>query len=237
MSIYYIIFIILSFLPSIAWLLFFLQEDRHPEPAKMLLKVFFWGMIAPLPVIAISFPINIWLIKIGASPFLISFVMIVAVAAITEEIAKYLVVRQTVLKSPECDEPLDLMIYAITAALGFAALENIVFLFPMEFPFSRGVMMIESYFRFISGTFLHALVAGVMGYFIALSVYYTKRRLLLVFTGLSLAIVLHATYNFSIIYSEVERYAAVIAPFLLITLFIVVFFCFKKLRKMPSICK
>ncbi len=231
------IFLFLSFLPSIAWLIFFLHEDRKPEPGKMILKVFFWGMLISIPVILVSIPINLLLVQTNLSDFAVSLIMVVAVAAVIEETAKYLVVKQTVLKSPECDEPMDLMIYAITAALGFAALENLFFLFPAEFPFSQKMMMVESYLRFISGTFLHALVSGIMGYFIALSIRYSQKRFQLVFTGVSVAILLHAAYNFSIMYSEVQTYVALIAPILLITLFIIVFFCFNKLKKMKSVCK
>ncbi len=237
MSTYYFTFLFLSLLPSVIWLIFFLQEDKKPEPVKMILKIFLLGMAVSIPVILISFPIKSLLSSIGLSEFAISLIMIVGVAAIAEELAKYFVIRQFVLKSPECDEPIDLMIYAITAALGFAALENLFFLFPVEFPFSQGLMAVESYFRFISGTFLHALVAGIMGYFIALSVLNPKKKSQLVFAGVSLAIFLHAVYNFSIMYSAVERYIVIIAPILLITLFIAVFFCFNRLKKIASICK
>jgi protease PrsW len=237
MGIYYFTFIFLSLVPSVLWLIFFLQEDKKPEPGRKILNVFFWGMMASIPVIVITLPINSWLVSTGLSRFTIDLIMIVAVAAIVEELAKFFVIRQSVLKSSECDEPIDLMIYAITAGLGFAALENFLLLLPIEIPFSQGMMAIHSFIRFFSGTFLHALVGGVMGYFIALSILDSKKRTRLIFTGVSLSILLHACYNFSIIYFMAWRYVVILAPILLITLFIVVFLCFNKLKKMASICK
>ncbi len=234
---YYFALIFLSLVPSLIWLIFFLREDRKPEPAKKIIKVFFWGMIVAIPVILIAWPLNILLEKTSLSFFAIQLIMIVGVAAVVEEIAKFFVIKQSVLKSPECDEPIDLMIYAITIALGFAALENIVLLLPLELPFSNEALFIKSFLRFISGTFLHALVGGIMGYFIALSILHSKKKNYLIFVGVTLAIVLHALYNFSIMYSLVYDQLIIIAPVLLITLFIVVFFCFNKLKKMTSICK
>ncbi len=232
----YFTLVFLSLLPSLLWLIFFLKEDKHPEPGKMILKVFFYGMILTIPVILISVLINYYLSYLAISRFLTTIIMVVFVASITEEIAKYLVVKKTVLQNSECDEPVDIMIYAITAALGFAALENILFLFPLEIPFCYKEMATGSFFRFISGTFLHALTSAIMGYFLAISILNIKKRKLFISAGIFLAIVLHALYNFSIIMSETDNQALIIAPVILISLFILVFFCFKKLRKIKSIC-
>lgn len=233
----YFLFIFLSFLPSILWLVFFLREDKHPEPGKNILKVFFLGMAISIPVIIFSIPISFWVLNSSLSDFIKNLILIVIMAAIIEEAAKYFVIRQSVLKSPECDEPVDIMIYAITVALGFAAMENILFLFPFEIPFCYKGLIAGSFFRFISGTFLHALVAGIMGYFIALSVLRSKRKNLLVLVGITIAMLLHAVYNFSIIISERHELFLIAAPTLLIVLLIIVFLCFKKLKKTPSVCK
>ncbi len=232
----YFALIFLSLLPSALWLIFFLREDKHPEPGNMILKVFFYGMMFTIPVILISLLFNFFLSQTNISEFAMKIIMIVFIASFTEETAKYMAVKKSALYSSECDEPVDVMIYAITAALGFAALENILFLFPLEIPFSYSVMASESFFRFISGTFLHALASALMGYFLAVSILNTKKRKFFVFVGLSLAIVLHALYNFSIMMSETKEHLLIIAPVILISLFITVFFCFKKLRKIKSVC-
>ncbi len=232
----YFTLIFLSLLPSVLWLVFFLKEDKNPEPGKIILKVFFYGMIFTFPVVLISFLAYFLLIEMNVSEFMMKIIMVVFIAALTEETAKYMAVKKSALYSSECDEPVDIMIYAVTAALGFAALENVLFLFPFEVPFNAKIMASESFLRFISGTFLHALTSGIMGYFLAISFLSNKKRKLFVSVGLFLAIVLHALYNFSIMMSETKEHFLIIAPIILISLFVVVFFCFKKLRRMKSVC-
>ncbi len=248
----FLYFAILSFLPSIVWLLFFLKEDVRPEPNKTILKVFIYGMISTFPVLLIGIITSYILRGMDIPLFAIMLIQVVFIAAVTEELVKYMVVKYSVLNSPECDEPVDIMIYAITAAMGFAALENILFLFPIkEFLAAVSVstpMLIDnslsindavigSLIRFMSGTFLHALVSGIMGYYIAISILNDKKRKILIAKGLAIAMLLHGLYNSSIIMSETNEWFLSLAPVILITLFLVVFLCFSKLRSMPSICK
>ena len=49
-------------------------------------------------------------------------------AALVEEVVKFMAIRFMILNDPEFDEPVDAMIYMITASLGFAAIENILFI-------------------------------------------------------------------------------------------------------------
>ncbi len=209
----------------------------------MILKVFVFGMLSTFPVLILNIAVGYSLSLLGVPFHIIMFVSIVFVAAITEELAKYLVIKFSVLKSPDCDEPTDLMIYAITAAMGFAAIENVIFLFPgKEVLFgSTSLFLMQEIFtgsliRFVSGTFLHALTAGVMGYFLALSIKYSTNGRKIILAGLGTAALLHGLYNFSIIMVEKDESFFLMAPIILITLFVVVFICFSKTRKMASIC-
>jgi protease PrsW len=203
----------------------------------MILKIFFLGSIITFPVLVFSLFLSFFLSNFNIDPFISKLIMVVFVASITEELAKYLIVKKSILKNPECDEPIDVMIYAITVALGFAAFENLLFLFPLEFPFCYKEIATGSFFRFLTGTFLHALTSGLMGYFLAVSILKNKKKKLFISTGIFLAILLHALYNLSIIMSELKSYTLIVAPTILIILFIIVFICFRKLRKLPSVCR
>ncbi len=236
-------FIIFAILPSFLWLVFFLREDPRPEPKKTIIKVFFYGVLSAIPVIIIGILAGIIMRSMGLNDYIITLVGVVFVAATTEEIAKYFALKYSALKSSECDEPPDIMIYAITAALGFAAFENILFLLPNEEVLLASPhmyiknMFTESAIRFASGTFLHALTSGIVGYFVAISMMTTKHRKKIVAIGLFLAMLLHGLYNLSIIAGKENESLFVIAPTILIMLFIVIFYCFSKTRKMASICK
>lgn len=233
----YLLFIIFGLLPSIIWLLFFLEKDVHPEPKGMVLKIFFYGMIIAL--VAIFIELGFWkaILKLKFPPILISILSIFFGIALIEEVLKYLVVKIKVLSNPEFDEPVDAMLYMIISALGFVALENVlIFLSPEVFLLPLGETLVLASFRFISATFLHALCSGLVGYFLALSFFETKNRVKLVASGIGLATALHGIYNFSIIMIR-GKLTFVIPVIILASLAFAVFLGFKKLEKMASVCK
>lgn len=232
----YSVAIIFGVLPSVIWLLFYLRKDAHPEPNSMVIKIFFFGMLAALPAIFLELGI----FKIFAFfnfPLVLLAVLNTFVGVATvEELLKFLVVKNKVLSDSEFDEPVDAMIYMIIAALGFAASENILIFLGLGPSLYLHQALGLSAVRFLGATFLHALCSGAAGYFLALSFFKTEKKLELISLGLLISIVLHGFYNFSIM--EVEGSLKFFFPlFILIGLAIFLTFAFKRLKKMKSICK
>ncbi len=235
----FFLYVFFGILPSVIWLLYYLRKDVHPESNRMIIKIFFYGMLATLPII--SFEILKGTLgfseKISgffSSSLFLQILYIFIVIALVEEGLKYLVVKGKVLKSPEFDEPVDVMIYMIIAALGFVALENILLLWGQQQIYLTETIGI-TIIRFISATFLHTLCSGTLGYFLALSLFEEKKRKKLFFLGLGIAIALHGLYNFSIIVIEGPM-KIIIPTVILLVLAFFVSFAFKKLKKMKSIC-
>ncbi len=246
------IYVFFGLAPSIIWLLFFLRKDSHPESKRMILKIFFYGMfIAPAAAL-----IEVGIFRIISGSWTKDFPLLFFILynffgiALIEEFLKYSVIKQKVLNNPEFDEPLDTMLYMIIAALGFAALENVLVLFPILFPEGFFVGLLEpltkesleeailiSSFRFIGATFLHALCSGLVGFFLALSFFETKKRLRLIILGLGVATLLHALYNFSIIKTRENFYFVLVPIIILIGLAFFVSFGFRRLKKLKSVCK
>jgi len=237
MNMSYSLLIIFALLPGIVWLLFFLRKDAHPESNRMILKIFFYGMLVTLPTLFIQLGFFQETAKLPFSPFLISLLNTFIGVALVEELLKYLVVRDKVLKSSELDEPIDIMLYMIIAALGFATLENLlIFLSPQVFPLGLEEAFILAGLRFIFATFLHALCSGILGYFLALSFYETKKRTLFLALGIFLATALHGIYNFSIM--MIGGYLGIILLIIIIIgLAIFVSLGIKRLKKLRSVCK
>lgn len=231
----YLIYIIFGALPSAAWLLFYLRKDVHPESNKMILKIFFYGMLVALPVVLIEIGIIGQIGQTNLPPVLITALNMFLGVALVEEICKYLVVRGKVLKSHEFDEPIDAVLYMIIAALGFAAIENILILFSLGPVFLMGPAVSLTCFRFLGATLLHALCSGLLGYHLALSICEGKNNLKHLFSGFLLAILLHGLYNFSIM--EVKGGLGLIIPvIILLGLTIFLTFAFKRLKKLKSVC-
>ena len=184
--------------PALIWLWFWLKEDSsHPEPKRLIIATFIAGMIAV--------PLAFFAEKITFS-FFGTGLMIVIVWAAIEELLKYggayfVAFRGICLDKSVCvDEPLDPLIYMITVALGFSALENSMFLINPLLGGDTVSGILTGNLRFIGATLLHVVASAAIGLGKGLSFYKgnaTKRVYFIV--GITVAIILHALFNLSII--------------------------------------
>ncbi len=233
-----ILYIIFGILPSLTWLSYYLRKDLHPEPKRMILKIFLWGTVITIPVFFVQIGLSYFLQKANLNSALTSLIYWFLVIAFTEEFFKFLVVKMKVLNSPNMDEPTDIVIYMVVVALGFAALENILYLFspsdglPLEVIINRTLLI--SFIRFIGATFLHTLCSAVIGYALAISCCDEKNRTTEIILGIIMATLLHGVYNFSIM--TLDGYLKIIIPVIvIISLAFLVFSGFKKLGKIKSV--
>lgn len=221
-------YIIFGLFPSLIWLFFYLKKDAHPEPKGMIIKIFLFGMIAAAAAAAIEIIFSKLLFS-SAPLSVYNFLFI----ALVEELSKFLVIKFKVMKSSELDEPVDIMLYMIIAALGFAALENLLYIFPI---FGVKMSIFEagaiSLFRFLGATFLHALCSATIGFFLAYAIFKQKYKHLLILLGFFTAVFLHGIFNLLIINFESGFLVA-----LLVSLGLEISFAFKKLKKIASVCK
>jgi len=227
------LYIILGILPSFIWLCYFLQKDVHPESNRMVLKIFLYGMIAAIPAALIEFGLTDSIFTTFGKSILSTILYFFVGVAFIEEFLKYLVVREKVLTSAEMDEPTDVILYLIIAALGFAALENILYL--LQFKIFQAIFLTS--FRFVGAIFLHALCSGTLGYFLALSCYRPEKKLSLLTLGFILATLFHGTFNYGIIKMEINLAWILLPIFIIIGLATFVSLGFIKLKKMKSVCK
>jgi len=226
------IYILLGIIPSLIWLSFYLRKDSHPESNQMILRIFFLGMLATIPAALIELGIFSFVSEIfGASLFSSLFYLFFGIA-LTEEVIKYSVVRWRIFRSPEFDEPLDLMLYMIIAALGFAALENIFYV--IQFNILEALWI--SALRFVGAVFLHTLASGTLGYFLALSLINPKGRVKNVVVGFTVAILLHGVFNYFILKMGENLIFVIPIIVMLGALAFFVSYGFRKLKQMKSIC-
>lgn len=238
------LYIFFGVLPSLIWLFYYLRKDLHPEPKRMILKTFLYGALITIPVFLAQLGLSELLKQIQSFPLFFYFPIITDIIkwffiiALTEEIFKYLVVKVVVFNSYDLDEPLDIMLYMVVVALGFAAVENILYLFsPMDsisFETIVGATITISFIRFIGATFLHTLVSATLGYFLVMSSLKTKNVLGLTTVGILIAIFLHGLYNFSIMTLRSPMNFA-IPVVIIVGLSIFIMFQFDKIKKLKSI--
>lgn len=191
-----------GFVPALVWLWFWLKEDEAPEPRHLLLLAFAGGMLA-IPVALALEKLLLHTLQpatiSGKSEMLFINGSLLIGSAFIEECVKLLAVLVFIFWRREYDEPADAMVYLITAALGFAALENALYLQrPFALELFQGFTVLT--LRFIGATLLHALSSGLLGFFIAESFYQKKlRKEIALFIGLIFATLLHTFFNLSIL--------------------------------------
>ena len=193
-------------LPVIFWLWFWLKEDSvHPEPRGLILLAFFGGMISTMAVLPLERYVNEIMGMsleryININQINLTVTLTILFWVIIEEVVKFATAYFFVLNKKDYDEPIDAIIYLVTVALGFAAIENIFFLIqPLISGNIIGVITTGNY-RFMGPTILHVVSSGIIGFFLALSFYQTKLvKFLYAGWGLILAIALHTSFNLFII--------------------------------------
>ena len=221
-------------LPALVWLYFLLKEDyKHPEPRSLLLIAFVAGMAAvplavPLEALARNFAYSS--VPGVCSPYTPLCLQIITMWAIIEETLKYSLAAIFILWRREVDEPIDLVIYMLTIALGFAALENMLFLIE---PFSAHQYLAglaTDNLRFVGSTLLHVIASSTIGFALAFAFKLPRvLRTLAASAGLILAIVLHATFNFFIIPRDDSH--SILTAFLFVWSGAVVFFALFEVLK------
>jgi protease PrsW len=187
-------------LPAMIWLYFLLKEDaRCPEPRHMVVLAVVAGMLGVPLVLPLEHWAFLTLPHMEPSP---GAGVIIAWATI-EETAKYVLAAFLVLWRRYVNESVDFVVYMITVALGFAAIENVLFLIQ---PFADGHIaagIMTENLRFVGSTLVHVVSSSAIGFALAFS--YMKNRgirTLAVSFGLILAIALHAMFNFLIIMQD-----------------------------------
>jgi RsiW-degrading membrane proteinase PrsW (M82 family) len=199
--------IILGLSPGFAWLMFYLSEDTHSEPKRLILFTFAAGIAFAFFTVAVEQLFNGTAAGLQIPEF--SVISLLCLAAI-EELMKFAAADFAVGKSPLLQDPVDVMIYMVVAALGFATLENIGALTNAitSGTLAWGSALQTISFRFVGATLLHSLTSAVVGYYWAKGIA-RKRATRYVVLGLGIAVVLHAAFNYLIMNYENAAYALV----------------------------
>lgn len=182
---------IIAITPGIALALSVYFTDRYDkEPLSLLIKVFVLGAFSVIPVAIVeSFLVSLDIFTGYLSAAYTAFV----VAGLTEEFFKRVVVMKVAFKHKAFDEKLDGIVYAIFSALGFATVENIMY---VVFRFATNPHI--GLYRGIFSVPAHMLFAVTMGYYLSLAKFATeeddKNRYLK--KSLFIPAILHGVFNF-----------------------------------------
>ncbi len=182
----------LAVAPGGALVLFFYMRDRYNrEPFFPLLMTFLLGVGALLPAMLTSLALQRltgWTSR--SANLLHLFLGALLIVGLVEEGWKFVAVRLYSYRRPEFDEPYDGILYSVMASLGFATVENVLYV--LEGGVGTGVL------RALLAVPSHAFYGVLMGYFLGEAKFAPGRvrAALLSLGGLGLAVLAHAVYDF-----------------------------------------
>jgi RsiW-degrading membrane proteinase PrsW (M82 family) len=208
--------------PALFWLWYYYRKDKHErETQKLIVRAFLLGTLAFIPAGAIEFAVDLFLPFLqmpGVASLAVGMFLVVGPV---EEIAKFITVRATVYRDPEFDEVMDGVIYAASAALGFAALENVAYIARVLIEEGLGSGFGTAAVRAILATPGHVAFSGTWGYYLGLYKVQIAQKGIpahkgwVVWKGLVPASLMHGAWNFIIFYGNTLGYVFLI-PFAMI---------------------
>lgn len=208
--------ILLSILPGLFWVWYFARQDREREPLHMLLRTFFAGALSVLPAVLLEMPLRS-ILSTGDRIFVLLALLAVG---FVEEGVKLLAAYRAAFISPHFNEAVDGIIYAITAALGFAATENLFY----TVRFGAQVAVVRS----VVTSLAHASFAGVYGV-AAGRVHMGLGSKKNIFVSFIIAALLHSFYDFIVV-------EGVLPPiFALLLIYAVYHYVVTQLRQLATI--
>ncbi len=181
--------LLLALSPSIFLLWFFRHKDRYKhEPIRFMAKVFFLGALFTILAVIVellAFPIfqpDNGLLETGLFFFII--------VGPIEEFAKFAAVRVRAYHSHQFDEPMDGIVLGVSAALGFATVENLADVFSAPTPEAQILVGIVRAFLSVPG---HAFWGAITGFYLGQAKY--LKRPSLAYVGLGIAALLHGAFD------------------------------------------
>ena len=180
--------------PAAIIIYIFFQHDHqyNKEPYSLLVKCFFAGVLSTLVSLLFSQPLGLLGFNKGVEgAFYTSFFL----AAIPEEIAKFLMLHLVVSRAHAFDHYYDGVLYAVCVSMGFAAFENVLYV--SDGGYNVAIM------RAIFAVPGHMLDAVPMGFFYAFSRFQPEKKNYYLALCLGVPILLHGTYDFGLMASGV----------------------------------
>lgn len=143
--------------PSLLLLWYFHSRDAYPEPGRAIWLTFGLGVLSTIPTVLVVLPVTA-LLRDLTHPFYTGASRAFLAAAMPEEFFKFIVVSYYCARQHHFDEPVDGLVYGVAASLGFATLENVLYV-------AQGGLSV-ALLRGVTAVPAHATLGAIMGYYV-----------------------------------------------------------------------
>jgi RsiW-degrading membrane proteinase PrsW (M82 family) len=202
-------YIAIALAPGIAICLFIFYKDIYNrEPKLNLIISFFLGCAAIIPAVIFEDKFSFTSDGTVTGVAIFSF----AIVAFSEEFSKFLGLRLYAYNMKSFDEPLDGIVYSVMVGMGFATLENLLYVLKYA-EIGQGLEVgIKRMFLSVPA---HGTFAVVMGYFVGKAKFDSKNSFWLMMAGLLAAIFFHGSFDFFLFVNETTVWGRQVADGLL----------------------
>ena len=186
---WFVVLFVVSAAPGffILWFVYHSLAAGRREITLPVLVTFLAGCVVVLPAALIEGVAVPYIQNAVTGLITQSLVIAFGVVAPTEELAKFLALGIVFRRMSGIASTRDGVIYGVSAAMGFATVENILFV--MELGFTAGVL------RAFLSVPVHGICGGAVGYALGAGAEGRKRRLFIVLAGLVTAILFHGLFD------------------------------------------
>ena len=176
--------------PALLLLWYFHSRDVHPEPSRVVWTTFILGICTIPFILMFGLPVMHSLEAIR-SPFGYGLADAFLCAALPEELFKFLVLYFYSARHKEFNEPMDGIVYGVAASLGFATLENVLYV-------GSGGMGV-ALLRALTAVPGHAFTGAVMGYYVGRARFAPAGEPRQLWLALLVPMLLHGLYDFPLL--------------------------------------
>src|SRR5688572_15082204 len=178
----------LALAPGIAIGIYIYLKDKHErEPLSLLMISFFYGVLSTGITLAISLPLE-YIVTINEQDAVQQFGNAFFKVALIEEFSKFIFIRFILYRNKNFNEPFDGIVYACMVGMGFATLENILYVFQYGAP--------TGFVRMFTAVPAHACFAVLMGYYLGKAKFTHRKEIYYSFVALLVASAFHGAYDY-----------------------------------------
>ena len=204
-------------LPTFLWLWFWLEESDHDSSGLLIALAYIGGMVGVL----ILLPLKPYVVALNLSDGHTTVLY-----AILEEVVKFSIVALITFGSATIKDGSDYVVYLVTGALGFSALENTLYLVaPIIQNSPLNSIVVTGNLRFFGATVLHTVSVALVGVILGLAYAASKSiKVIHVIIGVCLAAGLHIAFNYFIMQGTRQSTLIAIAGIWFVAVIVILLF-------------
>jgi len=187
--------ILLALAPCTAITIYIYFKDKYePEPLRLLLISILLGAISFVITLTVD-QLIYSVVTLDSNSLFHQAIRAFVIVGLVEESSKFLFVRTLLYPHKEFDEPFDGIVYSVMVGMGFATVENLIFVING----GGGTGLV----RMFSAIPAHGMFAVLMGFFLGRAKFISKHEKLNIFFGWGVAVIFHGIYDYFLFISFV----------------------------------